>query len=305
MAERTALLFTNTGSRQGAVDLAPAIEALIAGGVRLLDERPPEVERLGSWVAEHRREVDLVIIGGGDGTLNAAADALIETGLPLGILPLGTANDLARTLGIPADLVAASQVIAAGRTRRIDLGRVNGKHFFNVASLGLSVQVARELDADLKRRWGVLGYAFIVWRAIRGRRAFRARIRCDHARMRVQAMQISVGNGRHYGGGMTIAADAAIDDGALDLVSVAPQGLWRLIRNVPALRWGWHEWADRIRHRRCREIEIHTTRPIPINTDGELTTQTPAQIMVVPKAVSVFVPSVFSNNDREEDDVAG
>ena len=144
----------------------------MAGGVRLLDERPPEVERLGAWIVEHRREVDLVIIGGGDGTLNAAADALIETGLPLGILPLGTANDLARTLGIPADLVAAGQVIAAGRTHRIDLGRVNGKHFFNVASLGLSVQVARELDADLKRRWGVLGYAFIVWRAIRGRRPF-------------------------------------------------------------------------------------------------------------------------------------
>jgi diacylglycerol kinase (ATP) len=304
MAERRALLFTNAGSRQGAVDLAPAIEALIAGGVRLLDERPPEVERLGAWIVAHRREVDLVIIGGGDGTLNAAADALIETGLPLGILPLGTANDLARTLGIPSGLVAASQVIAAGRTHRIDLGRVNGKHFFNVASLGLSVQVARELDADLKRRWGVLGYAFIVWRAIRGRRGFRARIRCDRARMRVRAMQISVGNGRHYGGGMTIAADAAIDDGALDLVSVAPQGLWRLIRNLPALRWGWHEWADRIRHRRCREIEIHTTRPIPINTDGELTTQTPAQITVVPRAISVFVPSVFSN-EREADDVAG
>jgi diacylglycerol kinase (ATP) len=87
-------------------------------------------------------------------------------------------------------------------------------------------------------------------------------------------------------------------------VSVAPQGLWRLIRNVPALRWGWHEWADRIRHRRCREIEIHTSRPIPINTDGELTTQTPAQIIVVPRAISVFVPSAFSN-EREADDVAG
>jgi YegS/Rv2252/BmrU family lipid kinase len=320
MSERTALLFTNAASRQGAVDLAPAIEALRAGGVRLLPKEPPEVERLGAWISEHRRDVDLVIIGGGDGTLNAAAEALVETGLPLGILPLGTANDLARTLGIPAELGAASQVIAAGRTHRIDLGRVNGKHFFNVASLGLSVEVARQLDADLKRRWGVLGYALTLWRAIRGRRAFRARIRCDHARHRVRAVQISVGNGRHYGGGMTIAADAAIDDGALDLVSVAPQGLWELIGNLPALRWGWHERAARIRHRRCREVEIRTARPIPINTDGELTTHTPAQIVVMPRAISVFVPRAFSEereatsgrsrserrrDDREVNDVAG
>jgi YegS/Rv2252/BmrU family lipid kinase len=304
MPERTALLFTNAASRQGATHLAPAIEVLRAGGVRLLEKRPPAVERLGAWIVEHRSDADLVIIGGGDGTLNAAADALIETGLLLGILPLGTANDLARTLGIPPNLTAASQVIAAGRTHRIDLGRVNGKHFFNVASLGLSVQVARQLDVEVTRRWGVLGYPLILWRAIRARRAFRARIRCDGTRMRVRAMQISVGNGRHYGGGMTIAADAAIDDGTLDLVSVAPQGLWELIGNLPALRWGWHRRAQRIRHWRCREIEIRTRRPIPINTDGEVTTRTPAQIVVVPSAISVFVPRPLFD-EREVDDVAG
>jgi YegS/Rv2252/BmrU family lipid kinase len=293
MARRTALLFANAGSRQGSTDLAPAIEVLRAGGVRLLDRRPPDVQGLGEWIVEHRAEADLVIIGGGDGTLNAAAEALVETGLPLGILPLGTANDLARTLCIPAGLADASRVIAEGRTRRVDLGRVNGKHFFNVASLGLSVQVARRLDGNLKRRWGVLGYPLTLWRTIRGQSAFRARIRCDDARLRVRAIQISVGNGRHYGGGMTIAADAEIDDGALDLVSVAPQGTWQLIGNLPALRWGWHEPAARVRHRRCREVEIRTDRSIPINTDGEVTTRTPAQITVVPGAIAVLVPPAF------------
>jgi YegS/Rv2252/BmrU family lipid kinase len=304
MAERIALLFTNAGSRQGAADLAPAIEALRAGGVRLLDRRPPDVQGLAAWIVAHRADADLVVIGGGDGTLNAAAEALVETGLPLGILPLGTANDLARTLGIPPGLADAGRVIALGRTQRIDLGRVNGKHFFNVASLGLSVQVARRLDGAVKRRWGVLGYPLTLWRTLQARRAFRARIRCDDARLRVRAMQISVGNGRHYGGGMTIAADAAIDDGALDLVSVAPQGPWRLIGNLPALRWGWHERADRVRHRRCREIEIRTDRPVAINTDGEVTTQTPAEITVVPRAIAVFVPQTFLDG-RGADHVAG
>lgn len=106
-------------------------------------------------------------------------------------------------------------------------------------------------------------------------------------------MQISVGNGRHYGGGMTIAADAAIDDGALDLVSVAPQGLWELIINLPTLRWGWHDNDGQVRHWRCRELEIHTVRPIPINTDGEVTTRTPAKINVIAGAIPVLVPQTF------------
>ena len=290
---RKALLFANVASRQGAVDLAPALEVLDAGGVRVLEQRPPDVGQLGAWILAHHREADLVIIGGGDGTLNAAAEALIEAGLPLGILPLGTANDLARTLAIPTDLVEASRVIAHGHSHRIDLGRVNGKHFFNVASMGLSVRVARQLGVEVKRRWGMLGYPLTLWRAIGAHRSFRAEIRCNGAQARVRSMQISVGNGRHYGGGMTIATDAAIDDGMLDVVSVAPQGLVELIVNLPAFRWGRHERAQRVRHWRGREIEIRTVRPLPINTDGEVTTRTPAQVVVVPKAVAVYVPQAF------------
>jgi diacylglycerol kinase (ATP) len=298
MPQRAALLFVNVDSRQGAADVAPAIEALQAGGVRLLERRPPDVGQLGAWILEHRGDVDMVIIGGGDGTLNAAAEALVQTGLPLGILPLGTANDLARTLGIPTQLAGAARVIAEGCSHRIDLGRVNGKHFFNVASLGLSVHIARELRVDIKRRWGVLGYPLTLWRTVEAHRAFGAEIRCDETRMRLRAMQISVGNGRHYGGGMTIAADAEIDDGALDLVSLSPQGLWGLVANLPTLRWGWHGNGGQVRHWRCRELEIRTRRPVPINTDGEVTTHTPAKIDVVPGAIPVFVPPTFVDNRR-------
>ena len=91
---------------------------------------------LGRAVRERAGTVDIVIVGGGDGTLNCTAPSLIETGLPLGILALGTANDLARTLSIGADPVAAAEIIVAGHERRIDLGEVNGHPFFNVASMG-------------------------------------------------------------------------------------------------------------------------------------------------------------------------
>jgi YegS/Rv2252/BmrU family lipid kinase len=286
---RAALVLINQGSRQGDADLRPALDLLRQAGLEVVEVSSDDHRRLQQAIAEHRDVVDRVVVGGGDGTLNALADALIETRLPLGVLPLGTANDLARTLDLPGDLAAAAAVIAEGRTRQIDLGCINGKHFFNVASLGLSTQVARELTRETKRRWGVLGYPLALWRAVHRRRSFRAEIRCDQERRRLHSIQIWIGNGRHFGGGMTIAENARIDDGMLDLVSLAPRGFWQLILSSPQLLSGHHH-DQRLRHWRGTEIEIRTRRPMPINTDGEVTTQTPAHVRIVPKAISVYVP---------------
>jgi YegS/Rv2252/BmrU family lipid kinase len=286
---RAALVLINRGSRQGDTDLGPALDLLRDAGLEVVEVSSDDHRRLQQAIDEHRGGVDRIIVGGGDGTLNAVADVLVESRLPVGILPLGTANDLARTLELPSDLAAAAAVIAAGTTRQIDLGCINGKHFFNVASLGLSTEVARELTRETKRRWGVLGYPLALWRAVHKRRSFRADIRCDQERRRLHSIQIWVGNGRHFGGGMTVATDARIDDGMLDLVSLAPRGFWQLILSSPQLLWGHHQ-DQRLRHWRGTEIEIRTRRPMPINTDGEVTTQTPAQIRVVPRALSVYVP---------------
>jgi diacylglycerol kinase (ATP) len=286
---RSALVLINRGSREGDADLRPALDRLREAGLEVVEVASDDHRRLQQAVTEHRDEVDRVVVGGGDGTLNALAEALIETRLPLGILPLGTANDLARTLELPSDLAAAATVIAAGRTRQIDLGCINGKHFFNVASLGLSTQVARELTRETKRRWGVLGYPLALWRAVRKRRSFRADVRCDQERRRLHSIQIWIGNGRHFGGGMTVATNATIDDGMLDLVSLAPRSFWQLILSAPRLLSGQHH-DQRLRHWRGTEIEIRTRRPMPVNTDGEVTTQTPAQVRVVPRAISVYVP---------------
>jgi YegS/Rv2252/BmrU family lipid kinase len=280
------LVLINPNSRNGKADLRPALDLLRDGGIELVELSDPQA--LGHAVAT-QRDAGLVIVGGGDGTLNAAAEGVVACGLPLGVLPLGTANDLARTLSLPTDLAAAAEVILAGRTRQIDLGRINGKPFFNVASMGLSIDVARAMTGETKRRWGVLGYPLAFWRASQRRRSFRADIRCDQERRRLHSVQIRVGSGRHFGGGMTVATDAAIDDGMLDLVSLAPRGFWGLILTSPLLRWGHHD-DPRVRHWRGTEIEIHTHRPMPINTDGELTTETPARIGVDPKAITVFTP---------------
>jgi diacylglycerol kinase (ATP) len=286
---RVALVLINRKSRQGDADLRPALDLLLEAGLDVVEVSSDDHSRLRQAIDEHRGVLDRVVVGGGDGTLNALADALVEMRVPVGVLPLGTANDLARTLGLPSDLAAAAAVIARGRTRRIDLGCINGKHFFNVASLGLSTQVARALTPETKRRWGVLGYPLALWRAIHKRRSFRAEIRCDQERRRLRSIQIWIGNGRYFGGGVTIAADARIDDGMLDLVSVTPRRFWQLMLSAPRLLWGRHQ-DQRLRHWRGTEVEVRTRRPMPINTDGEVTTQTPAQVRVVPGAISVYVP---------------
>jgi len=290
MTRKRALLLVNPRSRQGEDRLDAILEALPACGVEPVLERLGDGRDIAEIVARHAREVELVIVGGGDGTLNAAADAVVACGLPLGVLPLGTANDLARTLGLPLDLEAACGVIAAGALRRIDLGVVNGKHFFNVASLGLGVQVARRLTGDVKRRWGVLGYAMAARDAWRAARSFRVHVVCDGQATSLRSLHLAVANGRHYGGGMTAAPDASIDDGRLDLWSLRPMSPWRLVSLLPALRRGDHGADAEVDAMRGRSILVETERPMPINTDGELTTRTPARFEVAPGALAVFAP---------------
>ena len=290
MTRKRALLLVNAHSRQGGADLAAVLAALRERGVEPVERRFEDCAAIAGIVEREARDVELVIVGGGDGTLNASADAIAACGLPLGVLPLGTANDLARTLGLPLDLEAACGVIADGVTRRIDLGVVNGKRFFNVASLGLGVQVARRLTGEVKRRWGVLGYAMATRDAWRAARSFRAHVVCDGRATTLRSLHLAVANGRHYGGGMTAAADAAIDDGQLDLWSLRPMSPWRLVRLLPALRRGDHGADAEVDAMRGRSILVETERPMPINTDGELTTRTPARFEVAPGALAIFAP---------------
>jgi diacylglycerol kinase (ATP) len=261
-------------------------------GLSLLVEQIDHPERIPRAIEKHCREVDLVILAGGDGTLNSAIEALLACRLPLGILPTGTANDPARTLGIPADLHRACEIIGASRQYPVDLGWVNGKHFFNVASMGISTEVTHRLSPELKRRWGVGSYLFALAGAIRHNRSFVAKITCDGKVVHLRSIQVSLGNGRYYGGGLTVAADAAIDDGQFDLYSLRPLSLWQMIKLAPAFYEGEHGRSpDKVIFMHGSEILVETSRPLPIDTDGEVTTRTPAHFRVLPKAIAVLAPN--------------
>jgi diacylglycerol kinase (ATP) len=287
---RRALLIVNSKSRNGAAQLSLVRERLEAYGIEPVHKECGSREELAPLIAEQGADVDLVAVGGGDGTLNAAAQGVIARGLPLGILPLGTANDLARTLDIPTDLDAAARIIAEGHTRRIDLGLVNDQPFFNVASIGLSAELAQELTREMKRRWGRLGYGIAALKVLARAKPFRARITSTEGTARVRTLQIAVGNGRYYGGGNAIEKDAAIDDQHLDLYSLELTRAWKLALMARSFRNGEHGAWREVRAIRAKAFTVETRRPRPVNCDGEIVTQTPARFTIRPAAVTVFAP---------------
>jgi diacylglycerol kinase (ATP) len=290
--KRRALLLLNPRSRSGG-DRAPdaAIQRLERGGFILTRGGATQSADITHEVNRHAHEVDLVIVGGGDGTVNAVLKGMLDTGLPLGILPFGTANDLARTLGIPSDPEAAAAIIIAGRTRRIDVGQVNDQFFVNVASMGLSVELARRMTGNQKRHLGRLSYPLAAIKTVLGATPFTAEVATAERTINLSSLQIAVGNGVYYGGGMTVYQAAAIDDQCLDFYSIEPRRFWHWPLFVMAFRRGNRKVVGIRAFCSSGPIEIQTNPPLLVNTDGEITTTTPARFNLLPHALSVFVPA--------------
>lgn len=293
MTALRALLLINRESRQGEANAQTAQEALAAldaevtlGRFEKPDDVPAEIDRYGP-------EVDVIVIGGGDGTLNLAAAAVMRSDKPLAVLPLGTANDFARTLLIPTELEAACRNAVEGVSHGVDLGQCNDVYFVNVASIGLAVR-ACEYRSDAAKRWfGSLGYASNVFSAYRDTEPFDAVVRFNDETHRLHSIQLAIGNGRYFGGGLAVAHDAALDDGRLDLYSLRPQSLGKLIAMLPALVRGPDKSIQGVQLFEGTEFEVETDRPMPINTDGEILTETPAHFRVWPAALQVKVPREY------------
>ena len=292
MSPRRALVVVNRSSRRGADAGDVVADTLRDAGFDVVHADCVKARDLSDLIRAHAGDVDLVVLGGGDGTLNAALPGLLATGLPLGIVPLGTANDLARTLGIAADAAVASAVIADGHRRRLDVGEVNGHPFFNVASVGFGVDLTRALTHDAKKRWGVLGYAVAGFRTLRRMSRFTVRIEQDGRVIhRGRTVHLAIGNGRHYGGGMTVSESAAIDDGRLNVYSLEVRSRWRLLFLLPSMRRGDHGRWEEVVTLSSAALTVRTRRARSVNADGEIVTKTPAEFRVLPGAIEVFVPA--------------
>ncbi|WP_107774498.1 lipid kinase [Nocardioides sediminis] len=284
----------NTAARTGAAALRMVEAELRRSGVEAVDvHRVDGGAQLPGALAEAvGAEPDLVVVGGGDGTVGCAAALLAHTRATLGVLPLGTANDFARTLEIPSALPAAVDTLLSGKVVDVDLGRVNGSVFLNVASLGLSVEVTRRLTPGLKRRLGQLAYPAATLAAYRHHRPFAARLElADGSTLELgDLMQVAVGNGRHYGGGLTVSPSASIDDHLLDVYAIEKGRLRDHVSVARLLRSGHLIEHERVHHLTTRTLRVVTDEPLDVNLDGELAAMTPATFEVDRNALHIVVP---------------
>ena len=281
------LVNPNSGSAE---KVSRAKEVLQAQGVRLIVPETATLEEAQEAVRTKCRNVDLIVVAGGDGTLSGLAAEIAESGKPMGILPTGTANDLARTLGLPMEAADAASMIMSGECRSIDLGMVNQRPFLNVASIGVSSKVPQLHQGPRKRRLGVFSYPLSLWEAYRRSRSFSATIDVDGTSESVRAVQLAVGNGRHYGGGMTVHEEARIDDGTLRLYCIPPGSFWQHLGLMPALRFGALSKTPMAQVYRGKRIRVETKLPLNINVDGEIADKTPAVFQTRPGALRVIVP---------------
>jgi len=284
-------LLVNPASAHGAtLKLLPKVE-------QQLDElriafRVERTRGLEDGVERALRAVEangVPVVISGDGLVGAIGGAMAGAETPLGIVPGGRGNDLARVLGIPSDPAGAVAVIAGGETRRIDVGEANGKRFLGIVSVGFDSE-ANRLANETSFLRGSLVYAYAALRTLLGWKPARFTVRVGDERYRFTGYSVSVANNRAFGGGMYVAPQAELDDGEFDIVAVGEVGKLRFVGNLPKVFKGTHVEEDEVRVFREPHLELTASRPFPVYADGEHLTDLPARLRILPRALSVLVP---------------
>lgn len=286
------LLIVNPGARSGEESVSDAFNRLLELGP-VFAFRVDESDAARDAILEFGGPETRVVLGGGDGTLSNLLDAVLESGSTLGVLPMGTANDFARSLNIPLKLAEAVEVIVADGTRLVDVGEFNGETFLNAVGVGIGPEVTHEMDADSKGQLGVLAYPVTLLSVLRDAQPFEASLEIDDNEMVLDCLQVTISNGIHYGGGMRVSDDARLDDGQLAVLCIRQQPAWQLAKHALALRNGSADELDGIEIYTGRRVRLRTETPMDVSADGELAGKTPLECRSRPRALRVFAPSAL------------
>ena len=232
---------------------------------------------------------DLMILGGGDGTISGLVDHLVGSKTALAVLPLGTANSFARTLGIPLDIPGAIEVIRTGRLKRIDLGMIDGDYYANCAAIGLSPQIAETVPHQLKRWAGRAGY--LAWAAIQFAkfRPFTLIIGEGAEQQRLRVVEVRISNGPFHGG-TELVDGATVDSGEIVVQAVKGHVKRRLLHNWAASVFRLEARHDDTIDFKGKALRLATEPPLPISIDGEVLAKTPVTAKIAAGIIEVMVP---------------
>lgn len=258
-----------------------------------------------------RQGVKTVVAAGGDGTLNEVLNGLDGhlDEVRLGLLPLGTGNDFARSLGLPLDLEPAFEVLCENHTARCDVGRYrcDGRQglFLNLSAAGFSGEVDANLDTRLKRFWGPLAYLRAAVETMPELTPYRLNMTIDEGHEEaVVAVNVVVANGRYVAAGLPVAPRARIEDGLLDVVVIRARRIAQLMALAPKVVAGLHldDQDERIEFYRVRRARFDSRPQMPFNVDGELVGEGPAEFEVLPAALEILCPATPLPESARQDE---
>jgi YegS/Rv2252/BmrU family lipid kinase len=285
-------LLVNPASAGGrSLKLLPRVEAALdARRAVFRVERTRSLEH-GAELAMAAIELgEIPVVVSGDGLIGAIGGALAGAEAPLGLIPAGRGNDLARALGIPTEPEAAVDTVLAGHSRRIDVGEANGKRFLGIASVGFDSECNRLANETHFLR-GNLVYAYSMPRTLLGWRTARFTIAVGEERKRLSGYFVAVANNSVYGGGMWIAPEAEIDDGLFDVVAIEEVGKLRFLWGLRDVLKGTHLDKEEVSVFRAPRLQIDASQPFPVYADGDHLTDLPVSLRVLPRALSILVPA--------------
>ena len=290
MAARRHLVLVNPSAGGGRVRrLMPELEReLRAHG---LEYRMATTTSLEHGCEQARRAAEageVPVVMSGDGLIGQIGGALAGGEMPMGVIPGGRGNDLARVLGIPTDISGAVELLAAGPTRRIDVGEVNGKRFLGIASCGFDSEANR--IANESRFGGSLVYALAALRALIAWKPATFTLELEHGTERMTGYTVAAANSKSYGGGMIAAPNAELDDGLLDVGVTGNVSKLRFVRGLSQIFEGEHLETLEVRVWRASAVRIDADRPFTVYADGDPIAELPATVRVVPQALSIIAP---------------
>jgi len=287
------------GSRADLLSLRHLVKWVRAKGITVLPYitwEKGDGTRLAAEAVE--RGVDAVIAAGGDGTVNEVLNGL-SGDIPLGIIPVGTANDFAKQVGIPSDPDHAMDVILQRKPMRIDTAEINGRRFLNVSTGGIGAEATAETPAEAKDALGPLAYAITLTRKLAGLNPQTARFTGDDFTLDTRFVAFAVGNARATGGGTLITPRAEVRDGLMDLCVVEGMPRSEFAMLAMKIKRGEHLASEGVHYHQTASLLVESKRSITVNVDGESMGLKRLEYKSRPGDLKIFLPHLPGESDVE------